>query len=66
MIGRLESFNDDILQITERIGLKTPEIVPHHNRYEIPPPMSIWNRRLLDIVSNYYWADFDRFGYEFK
>jgi hypothetical protein len=64
VIGRFENYGTDLFRIIREIGLPILDEIPHRNRQLMPTGHSRWTKRQLDIVSEYYRADFERFGYE--
>jgi hypothetical protein len=64
-IGRYENLAEDWKQIAVRFGL-TREL-PHMNKGKEKLHYSkYYDRDDIEIVRNLYWADIERFGYEFE
>ncbi len=63
-IGRLESIDQDLPYIFDKIGL-TLEKVPHRNKSTFKHYSEYYNDKTRAIVSKMYALDIERFGYKF-
>ncbi len=65
-IGRTESFDHDVAQVLERLGLPVPTQVP---RYNAAPAIATYRDHyspaMRDRVSEIFAPDIEEFGYEF-
>jgi hypothetical protein len=64
-IGRLENFDEDVLQVFDRIGVEL-ETVPHKNRSRHQHYSTFYAPDTEMIVRERFKRDIEYFGYEFK
>ena len=68
LIGRTESFGDDLARICERLGLEPPAQESRRNAQPGAPSSSYrehFTPAMRDRVAELFAADVDEFGYEF-
>lgn len=68
LIGRTESFSDDLARICERLGLEPPAQESRRNAQPGGPSSSYrahFTPAMRDRVAELFAADVDEFGYEF-
>ena len=63
-VGRLESLQDDLCQIAERVGVQVFE-VPHLNKSKSCGYRDYYSKRSRSLVQKLYQDDLDRFKYVF-
>lgn len=64
-IGRLESFDEDVVVVRERLGLPTVESAPHTNKSRHGHYREYYNDTTRAHVAAVYAADIEHFGYTF-
>lgn len=64
-IGRLESFDQDIAVVRERLGLPPVEAAPHVNRTKHGDYRDFYTDETRDHVAEVFAADIEAFGYTF-
>jgi chondroitin 4-sulfotransferase 11 len=66
-IGRLENFDNDIREVSERVGIKLePESIPHKNRTLHRHYSSFYTPETEMVVRERYRKDIEYFGYKFE
>jgi len=63
-IGRFESFERDVLNIMERLGLFVQKI-PHMNKSDHRPYFEHYDHESVEIVRDFYRDDIEMFNYRF-
>lgn len=64
-VGRLETFDQDVAVVRERLGLPPVEAVPHVNRSKHGHYRDYYNDTTRARVATVFARDIEAFGYEF-
>lgn len=64
-LGRMETFEDDINYVFQRLGLMEKEVVPKNVTLNRKPYQEYYNKGTIEKVSQIYRKDIQMFGYQF-
>ena len=65
-VGKLENFATDFLKICNKLEIDYKDI-EKKNEIERKPYLEYYNSELLvEMVSEFYYKDIERFGYKFE
>lgn len=65
LVGRTETFSEDLATICARLGLEPPPQEPRRNSGPTSSYRDQYTPRMRDRVAELYRVDLDEFGYEF-
>ena len=63
-VGRYESLGDDFRQICQQLGIPCPDLPLLRGSSNEPRASELWSAHTRAIVNDYFWQDFQTFGYE--
>lgn len=64
-IGKLETFNSDMIKIFERLGMSTDHTIEHHKKTKKAKYTEMYTDELIELVSKRYEKDLSLFNYQF-
>ena len=63
--GKLENVDDDLNKAQKRLGLKETKLSKDHETAAYDYKLYYKNKKIIDMVGEYYKEDIEKFGYDF-
>ena len=64
-VGKVENFKTDIEEVCQRVSFTAPDTTVKINKMDHMPYWEYYSKDLIDIVSEMYKDDIERFSYKF-